>query len=459
MGLPYFPGCKNCGDEPTVLQTYQPTNCSDPNTQDPCVSQKGKFHDKLTEDFIVPQVGNQVKMFVCDGSLWAKAQWVAVENGTNKIAVYPIMATGNKTITVMNGCISGEEIFGNPDPGKLFSKGTVIFPVAPQGCESNFCERVAEAIRTCGAEGLYDLLKETDQLCFTNTSELGEAERGHLFAGTMPDPCNCPTDYGYGIGEGTLSQDPENLWRSCLRKLTKIWTNLGGRSICFADLPQYNKLNDPNKKGRDAVLDQNGCLAKGDSLYACEESLDVSTDGADAISVCSNGEKKVLIAECNTEIVGCCDEDDENPKWKRRPKGLSLYMLDEPIEVHMQSMPIEGENAGTAATLPASINITKSFEEILLPDACGTAKRYAFVDFFWKTSNTTAQVAIDIFYNDEFYRKLMTNDSANEDISAYTFQDVVPLDAAIPNQLKFRATRVQGEGTYRSLVRILGFYA
>jgi len=72
--LPKYTGCTNCGEEPMQVQTYPQTNCKDENLQDPCVSQKGKFHDKITEDFIVPQSTNQAKMFVCDGSLWAKSQ-------------------------------------------------------------------------------------------------------------------------------------------------------------------------------------------------------------------------------------------------------------------------------------------------------------------------------------------------------------------------------------------------
>ena len=458
--VPSFPGCSTCGDSSTPIQTVPVPYCGQQESTDACASQKGKFHDRLTDSFIVPKVGRQSKLHVCDARLWAKHQWVGVSNGADKITVYPIMEIGNKTITVLNGCRSGEEIFGNAEAGKEFVEGTVIYPVPPQGCDSNFCERIAEALRTCGVDAVLEVLRTSDEICFTTVPELEETERGHIFVGTMPDPCNCPEEYGFGEGVGGVNQDPDNLWRSCLRKLTKIFTNLGGKTFCFSDMPIYSKLADPDRVATTVVLNQKGCLSKGESLYGCEEALDVSSEGADAISVCSNGDKKIIIAQCGHELVACCDEDDENPKWKSRPKGLSLYMLDTPIEIHRVTVTLEGEDAGSATPWSSNINVTNSFAEALIPDSCGTEKIYALVDLFWKTSNTDPAITVDIYYNDEFYRKLMTVDSSgNPDISSWSFQDRVPLDLATPNAFKFRATKVQGDGNYRSLVRILGFYA
>jgi hypothetical protein len=456
--LPKYSGCKKCGDSPEPMRVYSMISCDQEDTNDPCESHKGRFYDKLTEDFIVPKEQKTAKMFVCEAKLWAKSLWVGVANGADKIAVYPILEVGNKTITVVNGCRSGEEIFGNPDPGKEFPTGTVIFPVPPAGCDSNFCERVAEAIRTCGAEGVFDLLRESEEICLTNVSELDETERAHLFGGTMPDPCDCPEEYGYGSGSGSLGQNSDNLWRSCLRKLTKIWTNLGGRTVCFGDLPQYNKLNDAQKKARQIVLDQNGCMAKGESVYICDETLDVSEDGADAISVCADGEKRLIKAEANKMLVGCADEDGENPKWVSRPKGLMLYMLDEPIEVHRVSVPEEGLNNNSAQALGSGTGtITVSFADSLLPKKCGKEKIYLLVDSLIGVSGNDNTISIDLFYNNKFYRKMNRNPTASA--MRYTFTDIVPADEAQPNQFRFRLNNIQGAVTYRSLIRILGFYA
>ncbi len=441
--LPKYTGCTNCGDEPMQVQTYPQTNCKDENLQDPCVSQKGKFHDKITEDFIVPQSSNQAKMFVCDGSLWAKSQWVALENGADKIAVYPIMATGNKTITIMNGCRSGEDIFGNPDPGKSFPKGTVIFPVPPSGCDSNFCERVAEAIRTCGAEGVYDLLKESEELCFTSVPVLGETEKGHIFAGTMPD--------------NVTEQDPESPWRSCLRKLSKIWSNLGGRTLCFADLPLYDKINDPSKIARSVVSDQNGCLAKGESVYSCEsEDAVPEGEGADAILVCKDSQRSILLPECDSIIVGCCDQDDENPEWKVRKKGLNLHLLSTPVEIYKVAMYEFGSGAIPTAVALNDVLATVPMFNPILDEACN-GKVWAYVDFFMRVGDSTtgSNPNLDVYYNNVPYRKIYSDSSDRND--SY-FVDIVPMQGVFQNTLKFELKKIAGNGNMRILVRVLGFY-
>lgn len=457
MSCPPFSTCSDCGDEGFPVQTVQVPYCGQTESSDPCVSNKGKFHDRLTEDFIVPKVGNQTKIYICDAKLWAKCQWVGICNGADKIAAYPIMEVGNKTITILNGCRSGESIFGNPDVGKEFSTGTVLYPIPPQGCDSNFCERVAEAIRTCGAEGVYDLLKNSEEICFTTVSELDESERGHLFLGTMPDPCNCPSEYGGGEGEGSVGQG-EGFWRSCLRKATKIFSNLGGRTLCFADMPTYNKDNDPNEIGRELVLDQKGCISRGASLNACSSTLDVGEEGADAIIACANGSKGIIAAGCNKIIIGCCDEDDDNPKWKSVDKGLMLHLLETPILVYETAMPSFGvSSVPTATAVPVSLSQQKVIDTSLIPEACGNGKVYALVDAYGRLVDTASGgFNIDVSYNSAYYRKIALN--AVGEATSFSWQDIVPLNDTNPQNFDLLWAKLAGTGNYRLRVRILGFY-
>lgn len=456
--VPSFPGCSTCGDSSTPIQTVPVPYCGQQESTDACASQKGKFHDRLTDDFIVPKVGKEAKIHVCDGHLWAKHQWIGIANGADKVAVYPIIAIGNKTITILNGCRTGEEIFGNAEVGKEFKEGTIVYPVPPQGCDSNFCERVSETIRTCGVDAVLELLSLNEDICFTNVPEIEETERGHIFVGTMPDPCNCPEEYGVGEGTGSISQDPDNLWRSCLRKLTKIFTNLGGRTFCFASMPEYNSENDPDGLGRAVVLDQKGCMAKGESVSSCGEEYALGEDiGAEAIIVCKDGGRKILVPECDSMIVGCCDEDDLNPKWYVRKKGLTLHLLETPIDVYSVAMIAIG-----SVTVPAAVNIPagstvviKEFNEELIPKHCKQA--YALVDTYIVHSDGGTNLNLDILYNNNGYRKIY-NDSADRNLTV--FQDIVPLQAGVNiNKLRVDYVKLAGTSTWRVLTRILGFYA
>lgn len=457
--VPSFPGCSTCGDSSTPIQTVPVPYCGQQESTDACASQKGKFHDRLTDDFIVPKVGKEAKIHVCDGHLWAKHQWIGIANGADKVAVYPIIAIGNKTITILNGCRTGEEIFGNAEVGKEFKEGTIVYPVPPQGCDSNFCERIAEALRTCGVDAVLEVLRTSDEICFTTVPEIEETERGHLFVGTMPDPCNCPEEYGVGEGTGSISQDPENLWRSCLRKLTKIFTNLGGRTFCFASMPEYNSDNDPEGLGRNIVLDQKGCMAKGDSVNSCGEDSALGEDiGADAIIVCKDGSKKIIVPECDSMIVGCCDEDDLNPKWYVRKKGLTLHLLETPIEVYkLNNIEIGSIVVPTATSIPSgTTTIIKEFDEELIPKNCG--KVYAFVDLYIRYNDPGTNLNLDIFYNNEGYRKIY---GESADWNSGLYQDIVELQSGT-NINKFKAEFVKLGGAtniaWRVNVRILGFY-
>ena len=429
MSVPSFPDCSTCGDSSTPIQTVPVPYCGQQESTDACASQKGKFHDRLIDSFVVPKVGRQTKLHVCDARLWAKHQWVGISNGADKITVYPIMEIGNKTITILNGCRSGEEIFGNAEPGKEFVEGTVIYPVPPQGCDSNFCERIADALRTCGADAVLEVLRTSDEICFTNVPELEETERGHVFVGTMPDPCNCPEEYGFGEGVGGVNQDPDNLWRSCLRKLTKIFTNLGGKTFCFSDMPLYNKLSDPDRVATTVVLNQKGCLSKGSRISAdCTELESVNELGADAIKVCSDGEEKLLIPECGTEIVGCCDDEGLNPKWIVRKRGWDS--LDDIDEIYSLS--------GGAVTngLILDFDLTPVYEE---KSKC---RGFAIIAYEIAVASTTGAAAT--LYLEYFFNETVTIDFGNAIAGGggdnITSRGVTKVPILSNNKIKFKIT-------------------
>lgn len=307
------------------VQTIPVPHCGQEPDSEYCPSHKGKFYDRLTEEFTVPGIGKEGKIHVCEGELWSKCQWIAICTSAERVAVFQITKIGKGTITILNGCRTGEEIFGNPPAGTVIPEGAVSYPVPPQGCNSIICDQVSNVIKTCGAKAVIDLLRNTEDICFSNIPEIEEFERGHLFAGTMPAPCDCPEEYGYG--EGSLITPP-GIWKSCLRKLTKIFTNLGGRTICFGDAPLYDANADVYKQARSAIFDKDGCLKKGSSLSEDCSTME-SAETAEAVIVCSGGEQKVLTPDCNTEIVGCCNSDGDSPKWRVRKRGTRY--LDSPV--------------------------------------------------------------------------------------------------------------------------------
>lgn len=321
-----FSGCSNCGEEPTFVHVPVAKDCGDV-ADEPCTSNKGKFYDRLTDDFVVPDVGREAKMQVCEGNLWSKCQWVGVCLSAEKYAFFQITKVSNKSITILNGCRTGDEIAGNPEKGTVIGEGTVIFPAPPQGCSQGFCNQLVAALKDCGADAIIQILKESEEICFTNVPEIDETERVHLFGGIMPsEDCECD-EYGYG----SAPVQGESLWTSCLRKLTKIFTNVGGRTICFSESPLYDKEDDPNNLARFAVFDKKGCLRRGDKLISsCSNLNDVAETGADAIYVCSDGNESAFLPTCGVEIVGS-EDNNGDPKWIVREKGIKW--LSSPVSI------------------------------------------------------------------------------------------------------------------------------
>jgi len=453
MSNPSYKPCKSCEDTEALQFVEVPTCNSESN--DPCVSNKGKFFDRLTEDFVVPSVGRTSKIKVCDGKLWSKCLWVAACIGAEKIAAFQITETSNKSITILNGCRTGEAIQGNPDVGYEIKEGTVIYPIPPQGCSQGFCAKVAQAIEECGADAVINVLKESEEICFTSVPVLDEIEKAHLFGGIMPDQdCQCD-DYGYAA-----PVQGETFWQSCLRKLNRIFTNVGGRTLCMPEAPTYDHEDDPSNLAREAVFDKKGCLRKGNAVGDCRNAtaIEDSETGADAVIVCKDGTRRILVPDCNTMIVGCCEDGETDPKWVVRPKGLNLFLLDEPIEVSKQTWPSYGSSTTpSASSFPATITETITIDSDLIPESCG--KVYALVDFESRITDTgSANVFIsDISYNGEYYRHLIAGQT--NDVFTINYKDIVPLNESNPESFLFKWDKIAGTATYRSNVRIIGFYA
>ena len=454
MSNPKYKGCKQC-EETQAVKFVEVPQCSGSVDESECVSHEGKFFDKITEDFVVPNVGRTSKIKVCNGKLWSKCLWVAVCIGAEKIAAFQITETGNKTITVLNGCRTGEAITGNPEAGTEIKEGTVIYPIPPQGCSQGFCTKVAQAIEECGTEAVINVLKESEEICFTSVPVLDETEKAHLFGGIMPDQdCQCD-EYGYGA-----PVQGETFWQSCLRKLSRIFTNVGGRTLCMPEVPSYDPDDDESNLAREAVFDKKGCLRKGNAVGDCRNATAIEDEetGADAVIVCKEGTRRILVPDCNTIIVGCCEDGETDPKWVVRPKGLSLFILDEPIELNKQGWADFGSSSTPAASaFPATITNTINIDEDLIPKACG--KIYALVDFEARVTDTgSANVFVsDISYNSEYYRHLIAGQT--NDVFTITYQEIVPLNESDPTSFVFKWDKLSGTATYRSNVRILGFYA
>lgn len=451
MSNPNF-NCGSC-DEPKPVQFVEVPTCAGSEDSSLCQSQKGKFYDRIIEPFVVPTVGRTGRVYVCEGKLWAKCQWIGMCIGSEKIAAFQIVDVTNKYITVLNGCKTGEAILGNPEPATEYKEGTVIYPIPPQGCSQGFCTKVAEAIRSCGSDAVLEVLQDSEEICFTTVPTLGEDEKAHLFGGIMPDQdCQCD-EYGY-----SAPVQGESLWSSCIRKLNKIFTLVGGRSLCMPEAPEYDPDLDTENLAREAIFDKKGCLRKGGAVGDCRNATEITGEetGADAVIVCKDSQRRILVPSCDTIIVGCCT-DGEDPKWVVRPKGLNLFLLDEPIEVYNSGWLAEGATSGSSTTLATTITETITIDSDLIPASCGNVS--ALVDFQSTLVDTASAsvVVSDVFYNDKFYRKVIAG-LTNEPFASFT-QDIVPLNESNPESFKFKWDKLSGTAYHRTHVRILGFYA
>jgi len=250
-----------------------------------CKTNKGKFYDLTLEDFIVPNVGSETYVRVCDGSLWKAGQFIGIVLSANKIAAFKITSVGTGKLKILNGCDkSGDNgIVGNPEPGVTIVKDSILYAIPPTGCESGFADRIITALKTYGVDSVIEMIAESEDICFTSVKDISEEEEVHMFGGTMPD-CECAPDAG---------------WSSCLRKLKRIFTSQSGRSLCTPDAATISTAPVDGVPKRFALFDTNGCIKKGPTpqeLRSCEGNTVISKDTpVEAVIVCKDGEYSSFI--------------------------------------------------------------------------------------------------------------------------------------------------------------------
>lgn len=231
-------GCGNnqdcgCGNS-TPKRTYG-TVCLDKPCPQPdaieTVSNKGKFFDKTTEPFVVPLVGKAAWLSINDASLWAVGQFIAINLGSNSIAVFKILERTNKKIKLLNGCdTSGVNgILGNPAPGSIIATDSTFYAIPPSGCSSGEATRIINILSVYGVAAVQEMLANLETVCFTNVPDVSEDESVHLFGGSKPeDDCDCNPDV-------TVS--------SCLRKIRNIITNVFATTFCFKQIPEVDNFD------------------------------------------------------------------------------------------------------------------------------------------------------------------------------------------------------------------------
>ena len=283
-----------------------------------CVSTKGKLFDLLLEDFVVPEVGREAYIRVCDGSRWKAQQFVGIALSGSKMAAFKITEVGQSKLKVLNGCDkSGDNpILGNPEKGVTIPAKSVLYPVPPVGCDSGFALDVLTVLTTKGTDAILEILSESENICFTSVPNAGEDEEVHLFGGTKPD-CDCAPD-------ASIS--------SCLRKIIKIFTGQGGRTLC---MPEVASVTFSGEK-RVAVFDESDCLKKGptyEDLLNCSTDEQLDDDGqANSIMACADGvrsgfeawDKNISLTTVQVDDPDSDDPDDKITVWKTVEKRFAL---------------------------------------------------------------------------------------------------------------------------------------
>lgn len=279
-----------------------------------CQSTRGYLYDRITEQFTVPAVGKEAYLHVCEANRWQVGQFVAVNLGGNKIAAFKITKRGNKKLLVLNGCDKSgvNAIFGNPDVGSIIPNDSVIYPIAPTGCESDLAAKIIETLTQFGTDAVIDLISKSSSFCLTNIPEISEDEDLHLFGGTKPD-CDCA---------------PEGFISSCFRKLLKIITGNAGRTLCFPEIPETNTSPVGGVAKRLALFDNNQCLKKGPTIEEFQScgSFPEASSTFTAISVCDNGASKTSKAIENGSLFSTVvtEEGEDVVKWENRLRRYAI---------------------------------------------------------------------------------------------------------------------------------------
>jgi hypothetical protein len=312
-----------------------------------CVSNKGKFYDKILHDLLVPISGQGVNAYVCEPDLWSTCQWIAACYGSNDIAVFKVTGIAGDHIKLVNACSDGGAIEDNPAPGSVIKAGSVIYPIPPPWCSDELCNKLTAALENgdCACQGVLSCLQNSEEICFSALPAIEDGEELHLFGGSML------------TNEGNENDNP-SLWKSCLKKLHEIFTGYTGKSICFADLPETTTAPDiidwsPVAK-RTVLLDGNGCLRKGPIVTAgsCDAELDITIEDDDihipedddeglnakgrlfdALKVCREGVERVLIPSAECMAIHSVKDEDNNYYWEEVRLGGRIFMLTTPLVI------------------------------------------------------------------------------------------------------------------------------
>lgn len=316
-------GCNSEDYDYAKLATTQPCSSVDTDTGN-CVSNEGKFYDKTTEQFVVPLIGKEAYIHLCNAKLWALGQWIGINLPNNKYAIFKITEVGTQRIKVLNGLdksgVAG--IIGNPVAGTIIASGSVLYAVIPSGSDSEFVTKVISAIENSGVETVINILKESESICFTNIPSLSDEDGdGHLFAGTKPD-CDCEE------GASVLS---------CFRKILKIVTGQSGKTLCFPEVATTSDSPVDGISKRVAYFDENKCLKRGMTIEDLNSCAGISALGNDiqfdGITGCKDGVKKTIVARKNYEIKAVPVDPllpDGDYKWQVKKSGLQFYPLTTP---------------------------------------------------------------------------------------------------------------------------------
>jgi hypothetical protein len=411
-----------------------------------CESNKGKFYDLTTEPFTFPALGMEGYLRVCDGSLWKAGQFIAITTGPSSIAAMRITEVGSQRLKVLNGCDrSGDNgIFGNPDPGTVIPVKSLIYAIPPTGCDSDLANRIINTLEQSGVETIINILAEAEDICFTSLKDLGDNEEGHLFVGTMPD-CECA---------------PDSLFSSCFKKIKRIFTGQGGKTLCMPDVATVD-LIDVQK--RIAIFDDSGCLKKGPTysdLKSCDNQESFLKDVPfDAVNGCNDGISLGLSPNADHLQITSMKFDDPNSddsankvtRWVSTEKKYAVLTHTTASGIDAPAGPVGIWNIRTINTIrnqyPASF-VTLSNNEITINKPGLYEIKWNSV--FWATNDAQSRLenAVDIaeaYLGLAIYARNVSGD-ANHSIDAGTA--FVEVKEGEPKKYRLMY-RVESTGTNR----------
>lgn len=279
--VPEFQDCEGCGKtrQNPKVELFHVPSCPEglEDTTVPC-NTTPKFYSNLTRDFVLPAPGQVVKVYVCDGKLFAGCQWLGICNpydSTGKSAAFlRIISTAKNALTVYNGCSPTNPIVDNPEVGTSFPQGTPIYPAPPRWCSAQFNKYISEAIANSDGQvctAILGCLADSDQICFSSVPNLisGDGAELSLFGGLIA---------------GAKA--------TCMRFLDKITTGSTGTTLCFPNVPTFT--DDPDEDGHPKTLvyfsPVTKCLGSGAPVgQSCVDALnfDPATQKINKIWICA----------------------------------------------------------------------------------------------------------------------------------------------------------------------------